>query len=66
VAFHDLNPQAPVHFLVIPRKPIEMLAAADDSDESVIYFYSIHFKVFLLIINKEEYNLKVNHRTYAK
>ncbi|XP_025412976.1 histidine triad nucleotide-binding protein 1 [Sipha flava] len=36
VAFHDLNPQAPVHFLVIPRKPIEMLAAADDSDESLL------------------------------
>jgi histidine triad (HIT) family protein len=23
LAFNDINPQAPVHFLVIPKKPIE-------------------------------------------
>nr|BAH71672.1 ACYPI007714 [Acyrthosiphon pisum] len=38
VAFHDINSQAPVHFLVIPKKPIEMLSAADSSDETVHYF----------------------------
>ncbi len=27
VAFHDVNPQAPTHILVIPRRPIERLAA---------------------------------------
>lgn len=36
VAFHDIHGQAPVHFLVIPRKPIEMLATADSSDESLL------------------------------
>lgn len=32
-AFHDLNPQAPVHVLVIPNRHIESLAAlqADDA-----------------------------------
>ncbi len=25
VAFRDVNPQAPVHFLVVPRKPIASL-----------------------------------------
>lgn len=35
VAFHDVNPQAPVHFLVIPRKPIPMLSKADLTDETV-------------------------------
>ena len=35
VAFHDISPQAPVHFLVIPRKPISMLSEAEDSDELV-------------------------------
>ncbi|CAH1726779.1 adenosine 5'-monophosphoramidase HINT1 [Aphis gossypii] len=36
VAFHDINAQAPVHFLVIPRKPIEMLSVADSSDETLL------------------------------
>ena len=34
LAFHDVAPQAPVHVLVIPKRPIPSLAAAtaDDSD----------------------------------
>ena len=32
LAFHDINPQAPVHVLVIPKKPIVSLAETDDSD----------------------------------
>ena len=33
VAFRDLNPQAPVHVLVIPRRHVASLAAADDPAE---------------------------------
>ena len=29
VAFHDVNPQAPIHVLIVPRKCIPRLAAAD-------------------------------------
>lgn len=36
VAFNDVNPQAPVHFLVIPRKEISMLSSADNSDEQLL------------------------------
>jgi len=32
VAFHDLNPQAPVHVLVIPRKPISQHSKSQDED----------------------------------
>ena len=35
VAFKDINPQAPTHFLVIPRKPIRQLSVAEDGDEGV-------------------------------
>uniref|UniRef100_A0A8C0UIP5 Histidine triad nucleotide binding protein 1 n=1 Tax=Cyanistes caeruleus TaxID=156563 RepID=A0A8C0UIP5_CYACU len=34
LAFHDISPQAPTHFLVIPKKPIVRLSEAEDSDES--------------------------------
>lgn len=36
VAFHDVSPQAPTHFLVIPKKPIETLDAVDDADEQLL------------------------------
>ncbi|CAA9994539.1 unnamed protein product [Nesidiocoris tenuis] len=36
IAFHDVNPQAPVHFLVIPRKPIPMMSEAEDGDANLL------------------------------
>ena len=36
VAFRDANPQAPVHFLVVPRKPIERLQTMNTEDEGLI------------------------------
>ncbi|MEB3225101.1 MAG: histidine triad nucleotide-binding protein [Synechococcus sp.] len=36
LAFRDVTPQAPVHILVIPKKPIPMLAAADDTDQALL------------------------------
>lgn len=36
VALRDINPQAPVHVLVVPRKPIPDLAAATPEDEVLL------------------------------
>uniref|UniRef100_A0A674JM87 Histidine triad nucleotide binding protein 1 n=2 Tax=Terrapene triunguis TaxID=2587831 RepID=A0A674JM87_9SAUR len=36
LAFHDISPQAPTHFLVVPKKPIVQLSEAKDSDESLL------------------------------
>ncbi len=36
LAFRDVNPQAPVHILVIPKQPIARLVDAVDSDESLL------------------------------
>ena len=36
LAFRDLNPAAPTHVLVIPRKPLDTLAAAREEDESLL------------------------------
>src|SRR6516225_12375618 len=36
LAFRDVNPQAPVHVLVIPKKEIRSLAEADDEDAPLL------------------------------
>ena len=36
LAFRDVNPQAPVHFLVIPREPIAKLSDADESHRDLL------------------------------
>lgn len=36
VAFRDINPQAPVHILVVPRKPLSGIAAAADEDAPML------------------------------
>uniref|UniRef100_A0A3Q3F9P3 Histidine triad nucleotide binding protein 2 n=1 Tax=Kryptolebias marmoratus TaxID=37003 RepID=A0A3Q3F9P3_KRYMA len=36
LAFRDVNPQAPVHFLVIPRVPIPRISAARDDDAQLL------------------------------
>ena len=46
LCFHDVNPQAPVHFLVIPIKPIDMLENATDVHQQVRCL----FKIFILDI----------------
>ena len=36
VVIKDIYPQAPTHVLIIPRKPIPMLAAANEDDQGLL------------------------------
>ena len=36
IAFHDVNPGAPMHVLVIPKKPIPRLAQASPEDRDLL------------------------------
>ena len=36
LAFHDINPLAPVHFMIIPKKHVDSLAQVDDSHAQVL------------------------------
>ena len=51
LAFKDINPQAPVHFLVIPKKPIAQLSKAEDADEQVDSKIVTEFVCFCKIQN---------------
>ncbi|MGH9917111.1 MAG: histidine triad nucleotide-binding protein [Pyrinomonadaceae bacterium] len=36
IAFNDINPQAPTHVLIIPRRHIESLKDTDDDDSPLL------------------------------
>ena len=62
LAFRDINPQAPVHVLVIPKKPIAKLSDARIEDQDILGH-------LLLTANKlaeqegiaESYRLNINN-----
>ena len=47
LAFHDVSPQAPVHFLVIPIKPITMLEKAEAEDQQVCFWATLVLLIWL-------------------
>jgi histidine triad (HIT) family protein len=36
IIFHDNNPQAPTHVLVVPKKPVPRIAAASSEDAELL------------------------------
>ena len=36
LAFHDINPLAPVHFMIIPKRHVDSLAQCGDGDAPVL------------------------------
>ena len=41
LAFRDVHPQAPVHVLVIPKKPIAQLSNAESQDHALMGHLSL-------------------------
>lgn len=61
LAFRDVNPQAPIHFLVIPKKPIPKLSDAVEGDQVLLGH-------LLLVANKvavqeglEDFRVNINN-----
>lgn len=57
LAFWDIRPIAPVHILVIPKKPIESIAAMTDEDAPVVG------RMFLVARDIAE-NLNISEKGY--
>ena len=36
IAFHDVNPQAPVHVLIVPKKAVPRLGVASEADRALL------------------------------
>jgi len=64
LCFKDVNPQAPVHYLLIPKKPIERLTDSKSEDQSLLGHMMIkageianeagHGEAFRLVVNNGE------------
>jgi histidine triad (HIT) family protein len=66
VAFHDINPQAPIHVLIIPRKVIPTHDALTEADGPLIgHLHVVAARLAEQLGLKEGYRLVLNCREGA-
>lgn len=61
LAFRDVNPQAPTHILIIPRKEIPMVADLSEADEMLAGRLIIAAKKIAEQEGLEDYRLVMNN-----
>ena len=63
IAFRDLHPQAPVHELLIPRKPIPRVGSAEVSDQALLGHLLLQAQVVakMLGVLDSGFRLVINH-----
>jgi histidine triad (HIT) family protein len=67
VAFHDINPQAPVHVLIVPRKHIESVLDVTEEDRGVLGAMLVRAKDIArqLGVDEKGFRLVINTGKYA-
>jgi len=60
IAFADINPQAPVHFLVVPRQHVETISALDDDHLLGRMFAAAHLVALEKGVAEGGYRLVLN------
>ncbi|MFC1746973.1 histidine triad nucleotide-binding protein [Candidatus Neomarinimicrobiota bacterium] len=62
IAFRDVNPQAPVHFLVVPRKPVPRLQDISADDAATIgHIHSVITRLSVSEGIEDGYRVVVNN-----
>ena len=66
VAFHDVNPQAPTHVLIIPRKVIRTHAEITEADRDLLgHLHLVAVKLAEQLGLREGYRLVINCKEQA-
>ena len=60
-AFDDLNPQAPVHTLIVPKKHIENIAAACEEDTTLLGKIQLAAAKIAKDLNIKDFRLVANN-----
>lgn len=66
VAFRDVNPQAPTHVLIVPRKPLDRVANAEEGDQAMLgHLLLVAGKVAEQLDCREAFRLVINNGAEA-
>ncbi len=66
VAFRDVNPQAPTHVLIVPRKPLDRVANAEGEDQAMLgHLMLVAGKLAGQLDCKEAFRLVINNGAEA-
>lgn len=61
LVFHDIDPQAPVHFLVIPKKHMDSAACLTEADAALVgHIYAVIAKLAAELGCEEGYRVVTN------
>lgn len=68
LAFKDINPQAPVHVLVLPKKKLSSIAAVTAEESSLLgeYFKGISKTAAKLGLEENGYRVVFNHGKHGQ
>lgn len=61
LAFRDVNPQAPTHFLVIPKKPIAKLSDSGSDDQPLLGHLLLVASQVAKAEGLEDFRLNINN-----
>ena len=65
IAFNDVNPQAPTHILVIPKKEIKKLSTTDLSDQDLLGHLLLVVKKITDKYQIKDYRVVINNGSEA-
>lgn len=66
IAFHDVNPQAPVHVLLVTKKVIPTLSAATQEDATLLGHLMVKVSEITAMLNiKDNFRLVINNGAQA-
>ncbi|MCX7641104.1 MAG: histidine triad nucleotide-binding protein [Elusimicrobiales bacterium] len=60
IAFNDLNPQAPTHILIIPKKHIESLTSCQEEDIEILGKLAYTAKKIAKVLNITDFRIVNN------
>ena len=68
MAFRDINPQAPVHVIVIPRKKVKDFVELQDSDvqDTGLFFQSVSRVASSLKLDQDGYRIVLNYGKFGQ